>query len=121
MSKQRIVVVGNGMVGHKFIDDLVQRDENEQFEVITFSEEPRLAYDRVQLSKYFSGATAQELALTDENYYQAHGVSYVLNEKVTAIDSAERQVITASGRVESYDKLVLATGVIPVCPADPRE
>ncbi|RWX55302.1 nitrite reductase large subunit NirB [Photobacterium chitinilyticum] len=119
MSKQRIVVVGNGMVGHKFIDDLVQRDENEQFEVITFSEEPRLAYDRVQLSKYFSGTTAQELALTDENYYQDHGVSYVLNEKVTAIDSTERQVITASGRVESYDKLVLATGSYPFVPPIP--
>ncbi|GAB3516234.1 nitrite reductase large subunit NirB [Photobacterium alginatilyticum] len=119
MSKQRVVVVGNGMVGHKFIDDLVQRDNNEQFEVITFSEEPRLAYDRVQLSKYFSGTTAQELALTDENYYQECGVNYVLNEKVTAIDSEQRQVITASGRVESYDKLVLATGSYPFVPPIP--
>ncbi|MEJ2762553.1 nitrite reductase large subunit NirB [Photobacterium sp. MCCC 1A19761] len=119
MRKQRIVVVGNGMVGHRFIDDLIQRDERDQFEVITFSEEPRLAYDRVQLSKYFSGTPARELALTDEGYYQEHGVMYVLNERVTAIDHAARQVVTASGRVEPYDKLVLATGSYPFVPPIP--
>ncbi|UTV28612.1 nitrite reductase large subunit NirB [Photobacterium atrarenae] len=119
MKKQRIVVVGNGMVGHRFIDDLLQRDERDQFEVITFSEEPRLAYDRVQLSKYFSGTAARELALTDEAYYREHGVMYVLNERVTAIDHAGRQVVTASGRVESYDKLVLATGSYPFVPPIP--
>ena len=48
MSKQKIVVVGNGMVGHKFIDNIIQAD-SDQYEVITFSEESRLAYDRVQL------------------------------------------------------------------------
>ena len=47
MSKKKIVVVGNGMVGHKFIDNILQSDSDE-FDVITFSEEPRLAYDRVQ-------------------------------------------------------------------------
>ncbi|UXI02197.1 nitrite reductase large subunit NirB [Photobacterium sp. TY1-4] len=119
MRKQRIVVVGNGMVGHRFIDDLLQRDERDQFEVITFSDEPRLAYDRVQLSKYFSGTPARELALTDEAYYREHGVMYVLNEQVTAIDHAGRQVVTASGRVESYDKLVLATGSYPFVPPIP--
>ncbi len=119
MSKQRVVVVGNGMVGHKFIDNLVQDEKSGEFDVITFSEEPRLAYDRVQLSAYFSGSTAADLALTDEGYYRDQGVNFILNDKVVEINRAEKTVITASGRKEAYDKLVLATGSFPFVPPIP--
>lgn len=119
MSKQRVVVVGNGMVGHKFIDNLIKDDNADQFEVITFSEEPRLAYDRVYLSSYFNGATAEDLALTDEGYYNDNGVNFVLNDKVVEINSAEHYVVTASGRKEPYDKLVMATGSFPFVPPIP--
>ncbi|MGF1726542.1 nitrite reductase large subunit NirB [Photobacterium nomapromontoriensis] len=119
MMKQRIVVVGNGMVGHKFIEDILAQDRASEFDIITFSEEPRLAYDRVQLSHYFSGKTASDLALTDEAYYQQHGVSYVLGDAVVEIDHQYQAVITASGRRERYDVLVLATGSFPFVPPIP--
>jgi len=115
MNKQRIVVVGNGMVGHKFIDTLIA-DESVDYDIITFSEESRLAYDRVQLSGFFSGKTADDLALTDATYYQENGINFVLNDKVIKLDTANNQVVTNSGRVESYDKLVLATGSFPFVP-----
>ncbi|GLS92249.1 nitrite reductase large subunit [Psychromonas marina] len=118
MSKQRIIVVGNGMVGHKFIDSIIT-DDSVDYEVITFSEESRLAYDRVQLSYFFSGKTAEDLALTDETYYQENGINFVLSDKVVELDFANKQVITASGRVEAYDKLVLATGSFPFVPPIP--
>ncbi|WP_049722313.1 nitrite reductase large subunit NirB [Gilvimarinus polysaccharolyticus] len=116
MSKQRIVVVGNGMVGHKFIDNLVTSEHASRYQVITFSEEPRLAYDRVQLSKYFAGSTAEDLALTTESYYQDKGVNYVLSDKVVDLDFDNKEVVTASGRREAYDQLVLATGSFPFVP-----
>ncbi len=119
MTKQRIIVVGNGMVGHKFIDNMLNHDRAADYELITFSEEPRLAYDRVQLSSYFAGATADDLMLTSEDYYQENGVNYVLNDKVVEIKHAENKVVTASGREESYDKLVLATGSFPFVPPIP--
>ena len=81
MSKQRIVVIGNGMVGHRFIENLVDSPSADRVNIITFSEEPRLAYDRVQLSAYFSGSTAEDLSLTDEGYYRENGVNFVLNDK----------------------------------------
>lgn len=118
MSKQRVVVVGNGMVGHKFIETLIQSGR-EDIEVITFSEESRLAYDRVQLTSYFSCKTADDLALTDEAYYQQNGVKYVVNEKVVELDTEGKNVITASGRIEAYDQLVLATGSYPFVPPIP--
>ncbi len=114
--KQRIVVVGNGMVGHKFIDNLVNHADAEKYHVITFSEEPRLAYDRVQLSKYFSGSTAEDLALTTVDYYHEKNIEFILKDKVIDIDFENKEVITASGRREAYDKLILATGSFPFVP-----
>jgi len=119
MNKTRIIVVGNGMVGHNFIDTVANSEAADQYEVITFSEEPRLAYDRVQLSKYFSGSTAADLALTTEGYYQEKGINYVLNDKVVEINRTEKFVVTANGRKEAYDKLILATGSYPFVPPIP--
>lgn len=117
--KERIIVVGNGMVGHKFIEDLLTGEKAEHYQVMTFAEEPRLAYDRVKLSYYFAGSTVEDLMLTSETQYQSLGVDYLLNDKVVSIDTAANQITTASGRVESYDKLVLATGSYPFVPPVP--
>jgi nitrite reductase (NADH) large subunit len=117
--KKRIVVVGNGMVGHKFIDNLVNHADADKYQVITFSEEPRLAYDRVQLSKYFSGSTAEDLMLTSEDYYTEKSVEFILKDKVVDLDFENKEVITASGRREGYDKLILATGSFPFVPPIP--
>ncbi len=117
--KKRILVVGNGMVGHKFIDNLVNHEQADQYHVITFSEEPRLAYDRVQLSKYFSGSTAEDLALTNADYYNEKSVEFILKDKVVDLDFDNKEVITASGRREGYDKLILATGSFPFVPPIP--
>lgn len=119
MKKQKILVVGNGMVGHKFIDNLIQHEDAANYEIVTFVEEPRLAYDRVQLSAYFSGSTADDLMLTSEDYYQSNGVQYILNEAVVELKTDQNMVVTASGREESYDKLILATGSFPFVPPIP--
>lgn len=49
---ERIVVVGNGMVGHKFLEALRARTQG--FDLTVITEEPRLAYDRVHLSEFFN-------------------------------------------------------------------
>ena len=116
---KRIIVVGNGMVGHHFIDQFIQQDKMAEVQITTFSEESRLAYDRVQLSAYFSGKTADDLMMTSPEYYDDNGVQYFVNDKVISIDKAAKTVTTAQGRVESYDKLVLATGSYPFVPPIP--
>ena len=55
--QETIVVIGNGMVGHKFIELMRQHDTDERFQMVTFCEEPRVAYDRIHLTEYFSGKT----------------------------------------------------------------
>lgn len=90
--KQRIVVVGNGMVGHHFVEQLVQEDPNrDQYDITVLSAESRLAYDRVHLSEYFSGKTADDLALTTPQTYLDWQVKFHLDAKVTLIDKLKNQ------------------------------
>lgn len=114
--KTRVVVVGNGMVGHQFIESLTTSESSEHFHVTTFSEEPRVAYDRVHLSEYFQSNNAEDLAMTTLDQYQAMGVEVHLNDRVESIDLQAKTVTSATGKTLAYDKLVLATGSYPFVP-----
>jgi len=116
MSKQKIVVVGNGMVGHSFVEKLVASEGRQNYELVVFGEEVRKAYDRVYLSSYFSGKTAEDLSLVKPNFYEENGVTIHLSDPVIAIDRAAKTVTSEQGVVEAYDKLILATGSYPFVP-----
>lgn len=118
INKKRVVLVGNGMVGHKFIEYLAEQ-KSDEIEILTFSEEPSLAYDRVQLSSYFSGKSVEDLSLTDESNYDALGIKYHLNDKVISIDKENKTVVTEKGVRIAYHKLILATGSKPFVPPIP--
>ena len=114
---RRIVVVGNGMVGHKFVELLCATVS--EVEVTVFCEEPMLAYDRVQLSGYFSGTSAEELAIAHIDHYQAWGVTTYTSAAVMEIDRTAQTVTAADGTLARYDTLVLATGSYPFVPPIP--
>src|SRR5688572_25335494 len=118
-SKQAIVVIGNGMVGHKFVESLIERGAQERYTITVLCEEPRLAYDRVHLSEYFSGKTAQELSLVKEDFYRNHGIEVHIADAASSIDRAGKRVVSAKGLSLNYDKLVLATGSYPFVPPIP--
>ncbi|MDG4813454.1 nitrite reductase large subunit NirB [Hydrogenovibrio sp. 3SP14C1] len=114
--KQRIVVIGNGMVGHSFLEKLIASEGFENFEVTVFGEEPRKAYDRVYLSSYFSGKTAEDLSLVKPGLYEENGIQLYLKDKVIEIDRTQKTITSESGQKISYDKLILATGSYPFVP-----
>lgn len=117
--KLRVLVVGNGMVGQKFLEGLAASDTRNALSVTVLAEEPRPAYDRVQLSAFFSGKTAEDLSLTNEAFFAQHDFALHLNTKVSSIDRAAKKVVTAAGDVLEYDRLVLATGSYPFVPPLP--
>jgi nitrite reductase (NADH) large subunit len=119
MKKQNIVVIGNGMVGCKFCSRLVEKDTDNQFNIITFCEEPRPAYDRVHLSEYFTGKTAEDLTLQPLKWYEDNGITIHLEDKAVKIDRDAKKVISAKGVEVGYDKLILATGSSPFVPPVP--
>src|SRR5260221_12799530 len=111
----RVVVIGNGMVGQRFLEQLVERRSD--VEITVFCEEPRPAYDRVQLTSFFSGKTADDLSLAPRKFFQDSKVTLRLNDAVLAIDPQNRVVRSARYREVPYDKLVIATGSYPFVPA----
>ncbi|MFI7073777.1 nitrite reductase large subunit NirB [Micromonospora sediminicola] len=111
MMSERLVVVGNGMVGQRFVEALRARDRDGRWRVTVLAEERRPAYDRVRLSALFDGVDADELSLHTPD----DGVELRLGEPVTGVDRARRVVTTADGEYP-YDALVLATGSYPFVP-----
>src|SRR4051812_48580412 len=119
---ERLVVVGNGMVSHRFLELVAARAAKEphpslpSFQVTIIGEEPRLAYDRVGLSTFFDGRTPEEMTLPSAGQYEAAGFTVRLNARATGLDR-QRRVVTVEGQGGTpqtqeigYDRLVLATG-----------
>ena len=115
MSKKTLIVIGNGMVGHHFLEQFVASPAAQAYTVRVFGEEKQIAYDRVHLSEYFTGASHADLAMATADWYAEHEIDLHLHEPVTAIDRDRRAVQTTKGSYH-YDELVLATGSYPFVP-----
>ena len=114
----KIAVIGHGMVGHKFLEQLHELGLS-QAQVTVLCEEPRPAYDRVHLSEFFAGKTAEDLSLVEPGFFERTGFSLKLAARAVAIERRNNTLTTADGEVVHYDKLVLATGSAPFVPAVP--
>ncbi len=115
----RVVIVGNGMVGYKVCDELTRREGDRKIHVVALGEEKLPAYDRVHLSEYFSGKTADDLILEPTTWYRERGVDLRLGQKVAKIKRDSRIVLTESGEEFPYDTLILATGSAAFVPPVP--
>jgi nitrite reductase (NADH) large subunit len=117
--RKTVVVIGNGMVGHRFCEHLLDLDAERAWQVVTFCEEPRPAYDRVNLTKYFEHRKPERLALATPDWYEQKGVTLFVGDRATEIDRTRRVVRSAAGREIAYDVVVLATGSAPFVPPVP--
>ncbi|MFT4396891.1 nitrite reductase large subunit NirB [Gordonia lacunae] len=114
-----VVVVGHGMVGHRFVQALRERDATDRWRIEIVSEEIDPAYDRVGLSSYVGAWLRNSLALEGNTYVGDDHVVTHLGETVTGIDREARRVVTSSGREIDYDAVVLATGSYAFVPPVP--
>ncbi|MER5762395.1 nitrite reductase large subunit NirB [Streptomyces sp. NPDC002082] len=121
---QTLVVIGHGMVGHRLLEALAERDaladptrpERGGWQVTVLAEEERPAYDRVHLSAAFTGSTGEELSLVAPGFLEKYGIDLRLGDPAELIDTTARTVTARSGDVLGYDALVLATGSYPFVP-----
>jgi nitrite reductase (NADH) large subunit len=119
MHRRTLVVAGNGMVGHKLLEILTERGATAEWDIVTFCEEGRPAYDRVGLSSFFNGTSADALSLVSDGFFDQLGLTIHLGDAVASIDRAACTVTSSLGKVISYDALVLATGSFPFVPPVP--
>jgi nitrite reductase (NADH) large subunit len=111
MSKQRLVVIGNGMAGARAVEEILARGGADLFDIVMFGDEPYGNYNRILLSNVVNGSQdPSEIFLNSLGWYEENRVRLHAGIKAIAIDRAGRQVIGASGIVEGYDKLIIATG-----------
>ncbi|AWG21894.1 nitrite reductase (NAD(P)H) [Flavobacterium faecale] len=106
----KIIVVGNGMVGYKFCEKFISKSGQEKYQITVFGEEPRRAYDRVHLSEYFAGKTADDLSMSTSNWYEQNNILLNTSELITDIHKENKTITTHLEKTHSYDYLVLATG-----------
>ena len=117
--KIKLVVIGNGPVGHNFLEALVESGQSEHYQVTVFGEEPLPAYDRVHLTSWFKNQDVADINMVKEGFYPQNNFTLFTGEKVTNIDRFKQIVTSESGQEIAYDKIILATGSFPFVPPVP--
>ena len=117
--RKTVVVIGNGMVGLRFCEKLVEFDTAGEYRIVTFCEEPRAAYDRVGLTTFFAHRDAEKLMLARREWYHEQGIELHLGDRACAIDRKRQLVRSEKGVEIHYDIVVLATGSFPFVPPVP--
>jgi len=116
--KPHLIVIGNGMAGCRAVEEILARDAG-KFRITIFGAEPRVNYNRIMLSPLLAGDKAfEDIVINDHAWYADNGIELIAGDPIVAIDRNSRSVTARSGRTETYDKLLLATGsdpfIIPV-------
>jgi assimilatory nitrate reductase electron transfer subunit len=103
---RRVVVVGHGMVGSRFVEELVDADPDVMVTVL--GKEPLPAYNRVLLSSVVAGSKSpQALGLAGPSHPR---VEVLTGVAAAHVDRERRVVVDDRGTAHGYDELVLATG-----------
>ena len=111
MTKQRLVVIGNGMAGARAVEEVLALGGADQFDITMFGDEPYGNYNRILLSNILSGIQdATEIFINPLAWYEENDVTLHAGSRVVAIDRASRCVMAANGVKAHYDKLLIATG-----------
>ncbi|HEU4650558.1 MAG TPA: FAD-dependent oxidoreductase, partial [Croceibacterium sp.] len=116
--REKLVVIGNGMAGCRAVEEILARDPG-RYSITIFGAEPRVNYNRIMLSPVLAGEKSfDEIVLNTAEWYADNGIELVAGDPVDHIDRERQVVIGRSGRIEPYDRLLIATGsdpfIIPV-------
>ncbi|MDE2339711.1 MAG: nitrite reductase large subunit NirB, partial [Alphaproteobacteria bacterium] len=117
-TRPHLIVIGNGMAGCRAVEEILARDKV-RFRITIFGAEPRVNYNRIMLSPVLAGEKAyKDIIINDQDWYDDNRINLIAGDPVIAVDRMAKTVTAASGRVEQYDKLIIATGsdpfIIPV-------
>ena len=112
--KEKLVVIGNGMAPGRALERLFEKAPD-RYEVTIFNAEPRVNYDRIMLSPILSGEKSfEDIVIHGDGWYVEKGVNLYKGHKVIGVDRARRTVTSEHGVTVGYDKLIIATGSLPI-------
>jgi nitrite reductase (NADH) large subunit len=111
---EKLVIIGNGMAPGRMLEHLLDKAPG-RYEVTIFNAEPRVNYDRIMLSPVLAGdKDYEQIIIHGDGWYIKNGITLYKGHKVTQIDRAAKTVTSDHGVVAPYDKLVIATGSVPL-------
>ena len=111
MSKQKLVVVGNGMAGARAVEEVLARGGAEMFDIVMFGDEPYGNYNRIMLSNILSGQqNYDEIFLNTIEWYAENDIVLHTGARVNEINRFGKYVVAENGVREDYDYLMIATG-----------
>src|SRR5437879_3576222 len=114
---ERLVVIGNGMAGGRFVEELTGRNGQEHFDVVVFGEEPHGNYNRILLSSVVAGShEVKDIFLNSLEWYRDNGITVHAGVRVDAINRDSKLVFGPRRVREPYDRLIFATGSKPFVP-----
>lgn len=114
--KEKLVVIGNGMSGLRTIEDLLELT-NDKYNITIYGDEPYFNYNRIMLSYILSSEkTFEDTIINHQTWYEQNNITLNKGDKVISINKEEKTITSQSGKVESYDKLLIATGSLPFIP-----
>ncbi|KKB25413.1 NAD(P)/FAD-dependent oxidoreductase [Staphylococcus carnosus] len=118
MSKQRLVMIGNGMAGVRTIEEIIDRDPD-KFDITIIGKEPYPNYNRIMLSNILQKKmTVEETIMNPYSWYEENGIALITGEKATRVNREKHIVETEKGREIPYDICIFATGskafVLPI-------
>lgn len=114
--KEKLVVIGNGMSGLRTIEDLLELT-NDKYNITIYGDEPYFNYNRIMLSYILSNEkTFEDTIINHHSWYEQNNITLNKGDKVISINKEEKTITSASGKVESYDKLLIATGSLAFIP-----
>jgi len=112
--KEKLVLIGNGMAGMRTVDELLKLS-SDKFDITVFGAEPHGNYNRIMLSPVLAGdKKLSDIIIHDLQWYQDNNITLHTGKTVTTIDRVNKQVLTDDGLKADYDRLILATGSVPV-------
>jgi nitrite reductase (NADH) large subunit len=107
------------MAGMRTVEALLKRAPG-HYDIVVLGAEPQVNYSRILLSAVLAGEMATgEIVIHPRSWYDANGIALYAGDPAVALDLAARVVTSASGRMISYDKLLLAAGSRPLAPPIP--
>lgn len=112
----RLLVLGNGMVGHHFLKQLISKNLHHKYDITVIGDESVPAYNRIKLGEYVDHRDVNKLLLEPEEWYSKHGITLKLGDRANQINREEQYVELDNGQHYHYDLLVIATGSRPTIP-----
>jgi NAD(P)H-nitrite reductase large subunit len=109
----RYVIVGNGPAGTAAVEGIREADPKGRITVI--SDEGVVNYSKPLLSYLLARKVKRnQLAHRPEDFYARNGVDLLLKKKAVELETAENRVLLSDGKSVPYERLLIATGGVPI-------